>query len=154
MSFKCNLYTTLSERTALDKTMELGGIELEGTLINSSNIINPSIHIYRSAETLAAYNYMVIPNFNRRYFITDVQALTAETCIVSGHVDVLSTYKGAIRENTAVVARSENKWNLYLDDNLIKVSSIPKILTKQYFDGGYFTEEPGIALVVVGGNNQ
>lgn len=151
MSFKCKIYTTLSERTALDKTMELGGIELEGTLLNNSNIVNPSILIRRSAETLASFNYMDIPNFNRKYFITEVTALTAETCMVSGHVDVLSTYKSGIRDNTAVIARAENKWNLYLDDNLIKVSSIPKILTKEYFDGGHFTESPGIALVVVGG---
>lgn len=154
MSFACKLYQTLSEKTALDKVMETGGTELSGTLINNSNVVNPSVLCHVSAETVAAYNYMIIPNFNRRYFITEITALTETTCMVLGHVDVLATYKSAIRDNTAVVARAENKWNLYLDDNMIKVSSIPKILTKDYFDGGYFTESPGIALVVVGGNNQ
>ena len=150
MSFSCKLYTTLSERTALDKTMEVGGIELSGTLINNSNIINPSILIHRSAETLSTYNYMVISNFNRRYFITEVTALTAETCMVSGHVDVLSTYKSAIRNLDAVIARQENKYNLYIDDNLFKVDSRTIIQTVQFDKGGYFTKTPGIALVLVG----
>lgn len=150
MSFNCKLYRTLSERTALDKTMEAGGIDLSGTLINDSSIINPSIRLHCSAEDIASYNYMVIPNFNRRYFITDVTALTADTCMVSGHVDVLSTYKGAIRELEAVIARQENKYNLYIDDNLFKVDSRTIIQTVQFDKGGSFQKTPGIALVLVG----
>ena len=150
MSFKCNLYLTKSETTALDKKMETGNTSLEGTLINNSNVINPSILCHVSAETVAGYNYMDIPSFNRKYFITEITALTHDTCMVSGHVDVLSTYKNAIRENTAIVGRSETKYNMYMDDNTIKTDAQTVIKTLNNFNGGYFTAAGSIALVVVG----
>jgi len=150
MSFTCNMYITKSEKTALDKTMESGGTSLSGTLINNSNVINPSILCHASAETVAGYNYMEIASFNRKYFITEITALTHDTCMVTGHVDVLSTYKDAIRKNGAVIGRSENQFNLYLDDNMIKVDSRTKIQVKNKFSGGYFVDEPKICLVVVG----
>lgn len=150
MSFTCNLYITKSERNALDKVMETGGTSLAGTLINNSNVVNPSILCYVSAETVANYNYMEIPNFNRKYFITEITAMTKDTCIVSAHVDVLSTYASQIRSNGGVIGRQENKWNLYLDDNMIKVDSRTLITTSNRFKtGGAFTDEPSICLVVV-----
>lgn len=149
MSFICDLHVTKSEMTALDKVMENSHTRLPGTLINNSNVINPSILCYVSAETVACYNYMDIPNFKRKYFITDITALTAETCIVSGHVDVLSTYKDDIRKNTAIVGRSETKYNMYLDDNTIKTDAQTVIKTLNNFNGGHFTNGT-ICLVVVG----
>lgn len=150
MSFTCNLYQTKSEKNALDKAMETGGISLSGTLINNSNVINPSILCHVSAASVSEYNYMDLPSFNRKYFITEVTALTADTCMVSGHVDVLSTYKDGIRAQTALIARQENKYNLYLDDSLFKVDSRTIIQTLIFEKGGYFTNSPGIALVVSG----
>lgn len=150
MSFTCNLYQTKSEKNALDKVMETGGISLSGTLINNSNVINPSILCHVSAASVSEYNYMELPSFNRKYFITEVTALTADTCMVSGHVDVLSTYKDGIRAQTALIARQENKYNLYLDDSLFKVDSRTIIQTLIFEKGGYFTSSPGIALVVSG----
>lgn len=150
MSFTCNLYQTKSEKNALDKVMELGGISLSGTLINNSNVINPSILCQVSAASVSEYNYMELPSFNRKYFITEITALTADTCMVSGHVDVLSTYKDGIKAQTALIARQENKYNLYLDDSLFKVDSRTIIQTLIFEKGGYFTSSPGIALVVSG----
>ncbi len=150
MSFTCNLYITKSETTALDKVMETGGTSLSGTLINNSNVINPSILCHVSAETVAGYNYMDIPDFKRKYFITEITALTKDTCMVSGHVDVLSTYKDDIRKNTAIVGRSETKYNLYLDDNTIKTDAQTVIKTLNNFNGGNFTAAGSICLVVVG----
>lgn len=150
MSFTCNLYLTKSETTALDKKMETSHTSLDGTLINNSNVVNPSILCHVSAETVAGYNYMDIPSFNRKYFITEITALTHDTCMVSGHVDVLSTYKNAIRENTAIVGRSETKYNLYMDDNTIKTDSQTVIKTLNNFSGGNFTAAGSICLVVVG----
>ena len=150
MSFQCDLYITKSEKTALDKTMETGGTSLSGTLINNSNVVNPSVLCHVSAETVAGYNYMKIPSFNRHYFITEITALTHDTCLVQGHVDVLSTYKDEIRNNGGIIGRQENKWNLYLDDNMIKVDARTQITTSNQFKtGGNFTDNPSICLVVV-----
>lgn len=150
MSFTCTLYQTKSEKIALDKVMESGNKSYSGTLINNSNVINPSILLAVGADTIARFNYMEISDFGRKYFITEITALTADTCMVSGHVDVLSTYKDGIRSNTALIGRSETKYNLYIDDNMYKVDSRTIIQCKEFTGGGAFQTTPGIALVLVG----
>ena len=150
MSFTCNLYKTKSDTRALTKVMESGSKSFSGTLINDSNIINPSILIKIGADEIATFNYMEISTFGRKYFITDITALTETTCIVSGHVDVLSTYASEIRALKGVIARQENKWNLYLDDNLFKVDSRTIMQTLNFSKGGHFATNPSIVLVVTG----
>lgn len=144
-----NIYLTKSERTALTKTLE-NKIELEGVFRDPTDILNPSIEIEGNAVSIAARNYFEIPEFNRKYFITEVTSLGYGRVLIHGHVDVLSTYADSIRNNSGIIGRSENKWKMYLDDNMIKVDSRPIIVTQQFKDGGYFTDTPGIALVVVG----
>lgn len=151
MSFTVNLYKTGSEKTALTKTMLAGSLKsYTGTLLNNSNVVDPNILLHVAADDIASYNYMDISAFGRKYFITEVTALTADTCMVSGHVDVLSTYADQIRAHTALIARQENKYNLYLDDNLFKVDSRTIIQTINFKNGGYFTDSPSCVLVVSG----
>lgn len=149
MSFKVELGKTRSEKTALDKTVTYDKT-FNGTLLNDTNIINPSIRLKVAAEDIANYNYMRITNFSRLYFITDIYALTDKTCVVTGHVDVLSTYATSIRLNEAVIGRSESRYNLFIDDGLFKVDAKTIIQTKKFTGGGKFQTTPGIALVTVG----
>lgn len=148
-AFEVKIGITKSEKTALDKTVT-SETTYSGTLINNSNVINPSILIRESADNIATKNYMTISKFGRKYFITEITALTADTCMVSGHVDVLSTYKSDIRKNNAIVGRSETNYNMYIDDDTIKTDARTVIKTLNRFNGGYFTAAGSIALVVVG----
>lgn len=150
MSFSCILYKTKSEKTALTKVMETGYKSYSGTLINNSNVVDPSILLHVGADQIANYNYMEISNFGRKYFITEITALTTDTCMVSGHCDVLSTYAEDIRNNAGIVGRASNMWHKYMNDNMIKVDSRPVITTQVFKKGGYFLDNPSIALVVVG----
>ena len=151
MATTITFYQTKSEKTALDKDMVTGSkLELSGVFRNQSDVINPAIIIEGNISTLSGKNYFEISAFGRKYFITEMTTIRNGLCMVRGHVDVLSTYASEIRDNSGVVGRSENKWNMYLDDNMIKVSSIPKILTKTGFNGGSFSANPSIVMVVVG----
>ena len=146
-----NLYLTKSERTALTKTMEVGSkIELTGTIRDASDVLNPVIEIQGSASSIAARNYFEITEFGRKYFLTEITSTGYGRVAIHGHVDVLSTYADDIRNNSGIVGRAQNKWKMYLDDNMIKVDSRPIITTQFFKDGGYFLDEPSIALVVVG----
>ena len=129
MSITVNIGVTSSEKRALDKSVSTTK-SVSGTLHNQSNIVNPSILCKCNAESIATCNYMEIPDFGRKYFITDITAVSNDLCIVSGHCDVLSTYKAGIRANTATVARSatEGNWNLLLNDPMMKVNN--KKITK------------------------
>lgn len=146
-----NIWLTKSEKTALTKTMVTGSkVELTGTLRDASDVLNPVIEIEADASTIAGKNYFEIPAFGRKYFLTEITATGYGRTAIHGHVDVLSTYDSQIRGNSGILGRSENKWNMYMDDNMIKVDSRPQIVTQSFKNGGYFLDTPSIALVVVG----
>ena len=144
-----NIYLTMSDRNALDKTLEQK-IELTGTFREPTNVIDPVIEIQGNASSIAARNYFELPAFGRKYFITDIVASGYGRVIIKGHVDVLSTYAEQIRQLKAVIARQENRYNLYIDDNLFKIDSRTVIQTKDFTGGGTFAANPGICLVLVG----
>ena len=132
-SLTVNVGTTTSEKIALSKNFT-STTELSGTLLNDTDILNPSIRLKCSAATIATCNYMKISDFGRNYFITSIVALTNGTCMVSGHVDVLSSFKAGIRMQEAIVKRQEtaSAYNLYINDSSLKAYQNPHVLTKRF----------------------
>lgn len=92
---------------------------LQGVLRQPTSIINPSIVIQRGSPT--GFNYALIPEYNRYYFVTGVSSEINGLIAISLHVDVLMTYKEAIRAATGIVRRQEYEWNLYLQDENYKI---------------------------------
>ena len=125
---------TNSEKRQLDKSVSYA-LSLSGTLRNETNVVNPTILVEANVSTLAGCNYMSIPAFHRQYFITDIRSISDDLCEVSGHSDVLSTYKSGIRSNMAVISRSaqEGNWNLFLNDPMMKVTNKSNVITKTGF---------------------
>ena len=118
-----------SDKRALTKSIG-GGPSMSGTLRNETSVVNPTILIEGNIETISGCNYMEIPAFHRKYFITDVTSVSDDLCMVSGHCDVLSTYASGIRSNQAILGRSASNWNLYINDGSFKVTNKTKIVTK------------------------
>lgn len=131
MSFTVSFGSTTSEKRQLDKAVSYS-VSVTGVLRNETNVVNPSILVEANISTLSGCNYMSIPSFNRVYFITDIRSVNNKLCEVSGHCDVLSTYKDGIRSNNAIVGRSATRgnWNLYLNDPMLKVTNKSVILNK------------------------
>lgn len=108
---------------------------LSGYLRDGSSIIDPVIMVEGDISTIAACNYMTIQSFGRSYFITNMESVRNNLVRVTGHVDVLTTYKDEILANSGIVRRQENLWNLYLDDGSFKVYNNPIILTRAFPSG-------------------
>lgn len=120
------LYTNASEINAVDKKLtEL--TTLTGTLREQSSIIDPVITISGIDSYVGQMNYAYIPDFNRYYFITNVESVRNNLWKVSFHVDVLFTYRDAIRENSAIIERNENEYDLKLNDGLFRTQQNPRI---------------------------
>lgn len=134
MSFSVSIGTCSSEKRALDKSFS-AVTTVTGTLRNESNVVNPSILIEVGVGTIARCNYMEIPTFGRKYYITDMTSMGDNLTLVSGHCDVLATYAEGIRSNTAVISRSatEGNWNLFLNDNMTKINNRKKIIVRKGF---------------------
>ena len=139
MSFDIQLMRNSSPKNQLDKSLTTI-TTATGTLKEDTSIIDPVIKIQCSIDSVKNCNYMYISNFGRYYFITDMRSITNSIVEFTAHVDVLTTYAGQIRGNTAIVKRQENRWNLYLDDGTFNVYQNPHVLTKA-FPSGFSTQE-------------
>ena len=143
-----HIQQTTSEKNKIGKSIS-NLYTASGALRDGTSIINPVIMISgASVPTLKNANYMHIPDFNRYYFITDIKSVRNGLIEISGHVDVLQTYAGQIRNNTAIVKRNANSWNLYIEDGLFKTYANPHIFTKE-FPSGF--KDPSYVLFVAGG---
>lgn len=99
---------------------------LSGTLRDETDVVNPEILIEFDG-TLTDCNYMYIQVLHRYYFITKITSVRNKLWRVTAHCDVLKTYSEGILDTEAVVARSENRYNLYLNDPMFKVYSNPRL---------------------------
>lgn len=132
MSFSIQFQSNSSPSNQLDKSLSTL-FTLTGTLRNESNIVNPTILV--EYDGFIGANYFTISEFNRSYFITDIRSIRNKLWEVSGHVDVISSFKADLRRNTFVVLRQQNDWNLYLDDGIFKAQQNPMLQTKEFPNG-------------------
>lgn len=119
-------YQNISEYNAVNKSIrELATIT--GTLRDESSIIDPVITISDIDNIVGSMNYAYIPDFNRYYFITNIESVRSNLWRVSFHVDVLYTYRAQIKSNSAIIERNENQYDLKLNDGLFKTQQNPRI---------------------------
>lgn len=135
------LYKNSSEKNKVNKTLtEI--ITLEGSLLESTSVINPSIKIFLTGERISGYviednaefvvyngvkltfdsfiydivlsaNYARIADFNRYYFITDIISIRRNIWQIELSCDVLMSYKDDFLKLKAFIGR--NEFNYVMD---------------------------------------
>lgn len=139
MSIQVSLQLNKSERIKVDKDLTTI-FTADCILLEPTSLIDPVFKLRGSLADLAECNYFTVPAFKRSYFLSNPISLANDYIQFSGHVDVISSWKAAIRSNEAILAKSENHWNLYLNDGSFKVYQNPHVLTKP-FPNGFSTYE-------------
>lgn len=141
-------YNNKSDERYVNKTLELKHNNVDIKIKNDAELVRP-ILILQSGLLTPSVNYVWIENFGRYYFIRDIK-LTQGMVEVSCECDVLSSFKSALLKQNVIVARQENKFNMYLEDSKYNILSSNAVRTVQFPSG--FT---GMALVmgVVGKNS-
>lgn len=132
--FDIVLMTNSSEKNKMDKTLTTI-TTISGTLKNATSIIDPVIIIEGDLSSFTGCNYMTIDTFGRSYFVNNIRSINNNLFEVSGHVDVLSTYKTEIRRNSAIIRKQQHQWNLYLNDGSLRVYQNPQVVTKTFSTG-------------------
>lgn len=123
-----------SDIVALDKTVN-DIATFSGELRDECSIIDPVIVIHSALENFVNANYLTIPLFGRSYFIREIVAVTNGLTEISAHVDVLSSFATEIRNNSGIVQRQENDWNMYLADDVIRCYQNPLVTTMEFPSG-------------------
>lgn len=150
MSFTITFGQNQSENNRLDKSIA-NTFSYDGVLKNDSEIISPTIIVQGNPSLFASCNYMEITAFDRKYFIQGMRILSANIVEIDGRCDVLSSYADAIRQNTAIVLKQENKWNLYLNDGTFSVYQNEVTITKRVGTGALPFGNYNYVLAVAGG---
>lgn len=141
-------YRTDSPKNKIVKSLTSIGT-FSCALKENTSVLNPVI-IIATNENLYNSNYMEIPVFNRKYFITDIRSIGSDRWEVSAHVDVLDTYASAIKSNTAVIRRQENVYNLYLNDPDFLTYNYDRIQTKKFTPVSGFHKQLTYRLIING----
>lgn len=115
-----------SEAIRLTKEFVTGAdIALQGNFKTPENVLNPVIQVESSSD-LSQYNYATITEFGRSYFM-QARADYNNIWTLTLKVDVLSTYAAGIKASQALVKRSQNKINFYINDGTFYTEQRQKI---------------------------
>lgn len=116
-------------------------IELQGKLKEDTSMFSPTFIVNTNAKFKDTNkpNYLFTVDFNKYYFVRDVQPNTDGTCSVICEEDVMMTFKDQLKDVSFVIERiSGNNVNPYLQDTSMPVDVRPH--QKIYeFDGNGFS---------------
>lgn len=148
MSFTVDLYKNSSPVEKIGKTLTDQQSITDVLLKRDTSILRPVL-LVNDARGVTDFNYMYISEFDRYYFIDDIRSTHNNIWEISGHVDVLETYKDQILSNTGVIRRQTNKFNTYLNDPEWKVYANENVVA-YHFSGSPFNKNMKYVLAVAG----
>lgn len=147
MSVSIVLYNNSSPVNAMDKSLS-SIATLTGNLREESEVINPTILVERSS--MSGVNYAQIPEFDRYYFVERIESVRTNLWRLTLHVDVLYTYRAAIRRNRALIYRQQNRFDLMLDDGIFRCKQNPRIYRYEFPNG---LDNFNYVLITAGGSS-
>ena len=125
--------------------------QLTGVLKNESSIVDPVIIVEHSNPITANYSY--IAEFNRYYYIKDVESYRNGLWRITMHTDVLKTFSEGILGSPCVVGKSSNRFNRYLNDSQYKLKQ-NDLISVQQFPSGFDSYDPCFVLTLLGNRTQ
>lgn len=152
MSLQISLYKCSAENNRVDKSDYItSAFNMVGVLREQCSVLDPVITVEKTNPAIMQYNYMYIPEFGRWYFITNIISKSQGIWEIHGHVDVLYTWGGEIKQNKAIINKTAeaSKANIYLDDGSFVMDS-HKYHTIVPFSSGFDSSGSNI-LICAGG---
>lgn len=138
------LYKNKSGNNTIGKTLELVAT-LSGTFRDAVDVHNVTVRINRSSPD---FNYLYIPDFGRCYYVDSITVVRTGVLDVVCSVDPLNSFKAEILNNNAIIDKQANVYNLYLNDDSLKVYQNP-LYSTHLFTAGFSGYE--YVLLVAGG---
>lgn len=116
MAFNIDLYKNNSPKIQIEKDLTSVST-VSGVLKDETSIIDPVVII--QVASVPGCNYAYIEQFGRYYYITDITSIRNGLWEISMHVDVYMSFADEIKSNSAVLARQQYLYNMYLTDNML-----------------------------------
>lgn len=144
---QATFYNNKSDKRYLNKTIEAKYSNIPIEVLEPSSIIRPSLRV-SSGLVGQSVNYIYVNELERYYYIKD-------WIMENGHirleceVDVLMSFKDAIKQQNVILSRQEKNYNLYQVDNKMKLLNAPATRVIEFPSGfDYSTQE--FVLILTG----
>ena len=149
---RCELFYNKSDQRYIRKELEaiypVGSqnpyFDIE--IIEDSSVENPTLILSHETNVMQA-NYMFIPDLGRFYYIEE-KTMSNGRLFIKAKVDVLMSFAEEILNTMVVLERSEDKFNLYLPDNLLPLETPSNVRTIDFPSG--FQENSEFILILAG----
>lgn len=128
------LINNSSAENVIGKSMSLVAT-LTGAFRDEVDIVKPVVRIERASAV--GFNYVYISDFGRYYFVEEVKAFRNNILELSLTCDPLESFKTQILNHDAIIDKQENQWNLYLNDDSIKMYQYP-LIWRKLFDNAFW----------------
>lgn len=110
------LYKNNSEPSSFPKDLTDETV-VNGVCKSDLDMMNPQFVIEMEPTTLCQYNYAKVEELGKYYYIGSPEIENNHLSLVQFSEDVLETFKNEILAHPAILARSTNFYDLYLQDN-------------------------------------
>ena len=108
-----SLYNTNDSNIVIDKALT-NKIDYNIKLKDNTSVISPTIIL--KTETLITSNYAYIPNFDRYYYIENIEVFPNDIYSITLKCDVLMSFKDDIKNSSAYV-NQQTTTNKYYNSN-------------------------------------
>ena len=144
------IFNNSSEPNKVQKEIEQL-YDLTGTLRDGrATVQRPIIRIAGNYESnLAKMNYAYIPDFERYYYIDEIQLVRNSLYDLFLRVDVLMSFKDSFLPLTAYIESQEDEANLYLRNMRVPLVVQP-IIEQIPIDMTFTPNNPSVILATVG----
>ena len=143
------IYNCTAENNIVDKTSYM--TQLTSYTIDikdGTDLLHPVIPLAKQVPDILNANYAMF--CGRYYYIIEKTLVKGNLYILHLKEDVLMTFKDQIKTQRGIVARQENKYNLYLDDGMYQVTGQTATKTLK-FSGSPLTKGLEYVLMTTGG---
>lgn len=107
-------YTYNGIKNKINKTLSSGLTVNDVIIQNDFDITNFDLLIKNSSFNIE-YNYCFIPDLNRYYFIENIEKMNGSIYKIRITVDVLKSFSSQIENIKAIITKSENPDNNFVD---------------------------------------
>lgn len=144
-----HLCNTTSERNIINK--DIRQVQSVNAVIKGEISVETPTLVLTYSGNVNSINYIMIPEFARNYFITDIINLTGQRYEIHCKSDVLESFKNSILGLTCVVDKQENSQlsNMYYNDGSFVSQEKEFIYTKNFPEG--FLDNGEFILITAGG---
>lgn len=135
-----SLYNVSDDNEKINKTLGTPVTFENCSIKDQTDVTRPVVRLQTSSN-LSHYNYLYIDRYSRYYYIDRIETTPTGMWILHCRCDVLKTYASQILDLDGTITRSENLWNMYLNDPEYKAYAYRKIVTKKFpnaIDGDCF----------------